>query len=68
MQTHPSQTEAHTALVERLVRARYTLVVCASCGREQVLTPRHNACCPEECGGSAHRSFARFRDLCQEQR
>jgi hypothetical protein len=67
MQTQPSQANARDALVERLVRARYTLVVWAVCGREQIHTPRHDACCPE-CGGGVHRSIARFRDLCQEQR
>jgi hypothetical protein len=66
MKTHPRQANAHDALVEDLVRARYTLLACAVLARQQTQQPRHDACCPQW-GGSARRSFARFRDLRKEQ-
>jgi hypothetical protein len=67
MQPQTNATSAHEALVEGLVRTRYTLVVCVVCGRERIHTPRHETSCPE-CGASARRSFALFRDLREEQR
>jgi rubrerythrin len=64
------QTNASTALegpIEGLVRTRYTLVVCVVCGHERIHTPRQETSCPE-CGASARRAFALFRDLREEQR
>jgi rubrerythrin len=53
---------AETAPVDGLVRTRYTLVVCVVCGHERIHTPRNETSCPQ-CGASARRSFALFRDL-----
>jgi hypothetical protein len=62
MQPQPNATRALEAPVEGLVRTRYTLVVCVVCGHERIHTPRHETSC-SECGASARRSFALFRDL-----
>jgi hypothetical protein len=67
MQPQTNATSAPEAPVEGLVRTRCTLVVCVVCGRERIHTPRHETSCPE-CGASARRSFALFRDLREEQR
>lgn len=67
MQTQPNASNAPDALVEGLVRTHYTLLVCVVCGHERIHAPRQETCCPE-CGASARRSFALFRDLRQEQR
>ena len=67
MHVNPNATRAHDAPVDGLVRTRYTLVVCVVCGHERIDTPRQQTSCPE-CGGSARRSFALFRDLTEEQR
>ena len=60
------QTNA-TSPLEGLVRTRYTLVVCVVCGHERIHTPRQETCCPQ-CGASARRSFALFRDLREQDR
>jgi len=67
MQTQTNPTSAPEAPVEGLVRTRYTLMVCVVCGHERVHTPRQESSCPE-CGASALRPFALFRDLREEQR
>lgn len=65
MQLHGNATRASDAPVDGLVRTRYTLVVCVVCGHERIHTPRQQTSCPD-CGGSARRSFALFRDLREE--
>ena len=65
MQAHRNVTRAAEAPVDGLVRTRYTLVVCVVCGHERIHAPRNETCCPQ-CGASARRSFALFRDLRQE--
>jgi hypothetical protein len=65
MQLHRNATLAHDAPIDGLVRTRYTLVVCVVCGHERVHTALQETSCPE-CGGSASRSFALFRDLREE--
>ena len=67
MQPQANATSALEAPVEGLVRTRYTLMVCVVCGHERIHTPRQQTSCPE-CGASARRSFALFRDLREEQR
>jgi rubrerythrin len=67
MQPQANATSALQAPVDGLVRTRYTLVVCVVCGHERIHTPRQQTSCPE-CGASAYRSFALFRDLREEQR
>ncbi len=62
MQAHRNVTRAVEAPVDGLVRTRYTLVVCVVCGHERIHTPRNETSCPQ-CGASARRSFALFRDL-----
>jgi rubrerythrin len=56
---------AEAAPVDGLVRTRYTLVVCVVCGHGRTHTPRQETSCPQ-CGASAWRSFAMFRDLREE--
>jgi len=65
MQAHRNLTHAAEAAVAGLVRNRYTIVVCVVCGHERIHTPRNETSCPQ-CGASASRSFALFRDLRQE--
>ena len=65
MQAHRNVTRAAEAPVDGLVRTRYTLVVCVVCGHERIHAPRNETSCPQ-CGASARRSFALFRDLRQE--
>jgi hypothetical protein len=65
MQAQPNATCDREAPVDGLVRTRYTLVVCVVCGHERIDTPRQETSCPE-CGASARRSFALFRDLREE--
>ena len=67
MQPQTNATSALEVPVDGLVRTRYTLVVCVVCGHERIQTPRHATSC-SECGASARRSFALFRDLREEQR
>jgi hypothetical protein len=67
MQIQTNATGGREEPVDGLVRTPYTLVVCVVCGHERIHTPRQDTCCPE-CGGSARRSFALFRDLTEEQR
>ena len=67
MQPQTNATNALEAPVEGLVRTRYTLVVCVVCGHDRIHTPRQQTSC-SECGASARRSFALFRDLREEQR
>jgi predicted RNA-binding Zn-ribbon protein involved in translation (DUF1610 family) len=67
MQPQTNATSALEAPVEGLVRTRYTLVVCVVCGHERVHTAQHETSCPE-CGTSARRAFALFRDLREERR
>jgi hypothetical protein len=62
---HRNARGAEQAPIDGLIRTRYTLVVCVVCGHERIHTPRNETCCPE-CGASARRSFALFRDLRQE--
>ena len=66
MRAQPNATCDRETPVDGLVRTRYTLVVCVVCGHERIDTPRQETSCPE-CGASARRSFALFRDL-REQR
>jgi hypothetical protein len=67
MQPQANATSALETPVEGLVRTRYTLVVCVVCGHERIHSARQETSCPE-CGASARRSFALFRDLREEQR
>lgn len=67
MQPQANAGNALEAPVEGLLRTRYTLMVCVVCGHERVHTPRQETSCPE-CGASALRSFALFRDPREEQR
>ena len=67
MQIQGNSTCAREAPVDGLVRTRYTLVVCVVCGHDRILTLREETSCPE-CGASARRSFAVFRDPREEQR
>jgi hypothetical protein len=64
--THPMQPQpnatARRARVDGLIRTRYTLIVCVVCSHELIHTLRQQTTCPE-CGASARRSFALFRDL-----
>ncbi len=62
MQVQPNETRSAEASVDGLVRTRYTLDVCVVCRHERVHTPSQQITCLQ-CGGSAHRSFAMFRDL-----
>jgi rubrerythrin len=66
MPSQPNATCADMASVDGLIRTRYTLDVCVVCGHERVHTPRQETC--PQCGASARRSFALFRDLREEQR
>lgn len=66
MQAQPNAIGAREAPVDGLVRTPYTLVVCLVCGHERIHTLRQETHCPE-CGASARRSFALFRDLRAEQ-
>ena len=65
MLAHRNAHRAEQAPVDGLIRTRYTLVVCVVCGHERIHTPRHGTSCPQ-CGASARRSFALFRDLREE--
>ena len=65
MQAHRNLTRAPEAPVDGLVRTRYTLVVCVVCGHERIHAPQQETSCPQ-CGASARRSFALFRDLREE--
>lgn len=67
MQVQPNETPAAQAPVAGLVRTRYMLNVCVVCGHERVQTPSQQITCLQ-CGGSAHRSFAMFRDLTEAKR
>jgi len=64
---HRNARDAEQTPVDGLIRTRYTLEVCVVCGHERVHTPTHQTSCPE-CGASAHRSFALYRDLTEAQR
>ncbi len=66
MQPQTNPTSALQAPVEELVRTRYTLVVYGVCGHEHVHTQRQQSTSCPECGASARRSFALFRDLREE--
>lgn len=65
MQAEPNAIRAREEPLDGLVRTPYTLAVCLVCAHERIHTPRHETHCPE-CGASARRSFALFRDLRQE--
>jgi hypothetical protein len=65
MRPQPNATCDREAPVDGLVLTRYTLVVCVVCGHERIHTPRQETSCPQ-CGASAGRSFALFRDLREE--
>jgi hypothetical protein len=67
MQIQGNATSCREEPVDGLVRTRYTPMVCVVCGHDRIHTPRQETSCPE-CGGSARRSFALFRDLREEQR
>ena len=66
MHRQPNVRGAEQAPIDGLIRTRYTLDVCVVCEHERVHTPRAETSCPG-CGGSAHRSFALFRGLREEQ-
>ncbi|MBV9197320.1 MAG: hypothetical protein JO168_24560 [Solirubrobacterales bacterium] len=66
MRPQANATRDREAPVDGLIRIRDTLVVCAVCGHDRIETPRQENSCPQ-CGTSARRSFALFRDL-REQR
>jgi predicted RNA-binding Zn-ribbon protein involved in translation (DUF1610 family) len=66
MQPQTNAARAPEAPVEGLLRTRYTLVVCVACGHEHVHTPRQQSTSCPECGASARRSFALFRDMREE--
>jgi hypothetical protein len=65
MQPQPNGIGDREAPVDGLVRTRYTLCVCVVCGHEHIHTLRQQTSCPE-CGASARRSFALFRDPREE--
>ena len=67
MQLEPNETRAAEASVDGLVRTRYTLDVRVVRGHERVHTPSEQTTCLQ-CGGSARRSFAMFRDLTEVKR
>jgi hypothetical protein len=67
MHSQPNPRGAEQAPVDGLIRTHYTLGVCVVCGHERVHTPRQESSCPE-CGGSARRSFALFRELREVER
>ena len=67
MLLHRNARGAEQAPIDGLIRTRYTLEVCVVCGHERVHTPRQESSCPE-CGASAHRSFALFRELRETER
>jgi len=67
MRSQPNPRGAEQAPVDGLIRTRYTLEVCVVCGHEHVHSPRQESSCPE-CGASARRSFALFRELREVQR
>ena len=62
MQLHPNAAHAPEAPIEGLVRTRYPLAMCVVCGYERIHTVRQETSCPQ-CGATARRSFALFRDL-----
>lgn len=62
MLPHDKPNGAEPAPIDGLIRTRYTLDICVVCGHERVHAPRQEISCPE-CGASARRSFALFRDL-----
>lgn len=62
MSAHRNAPGAEHAPLDGLIRTRYTLEVCVVCGHEHVHTTSQPTSCPE-CGASARRSFALFRDL-----
>ena len=66
MQVQPNSTRTPGAPVYGLIRTRYTLVVCVVCGHERIHTTRQETSCPQ-CGATARRSFALFRDLREAQ-
>jgi rubrerythrin len=66
MPLHPNATNTHDAPVDGLVRTGYTLLICVVCGHERIHTARQqDTSCPQ-CGASARRSFALYRDLREE--
>jgi ribosomal protein S27E len=67
MQHQANATPVLEAPVDGLVRTRYTLVVCVVCGHERIHAARQEISCPQ-CGASARRSFALFRDPREDQR
>jgi hypothetical protein len=64
---HRNPERAEQAPVDGLIRTRYTPEVCVVCGLERVHTPSEQTSCPE-CGATARRSFALYRDLTAVQR
>ena len=62
MHPQPNGIGADEAPVDGLIRTRYMLDVCVGCGHERIHIQSQQAVCPE-CGASASRSFALFRDL-----
>ena len=67
MRSQPNARGAEQAPIDGLIRTRYTLDVCGVCGHERDHTPRQETNCPE-CGASARRSFALFRELREVER
>jgi hypothetical protein len=65
MQPQPDAIRAHETPLDGLIRTRYTLLVYEVCGHERIDTHGQQTICPE-CGASARRSFALFRDLREE--
>jgi hypothetical protein len=66
MRSHANPPRPDDVAVAGLIRTRYTLEVCVVCGEERVIVARQQATC--QCGATASRSFALFRDLQEQQR
>jgi hypothetical protein len=67
MRNQPNPRGAEQAPVDGLIQTHYTLDVCVVCGHKRVHTPSQESSCPE-CGASARRSFALFRELREVER
>jgi hypothetical protein len=67
MQPQANAIHVQDAPVDGLLRTQHLLVLCVVCGYEQIDTARQDTGCLQ-CGASAHRSFALFRSLREDQR
>lgn len=67
MQLQANAIHVQDAPVDGLLRTPHLLAVCVICGHEQIGTALQDTSCLR-CGASAHRSFALFRSLREEQR